>query len=441
MRKLYMLAILLLQVCVVSAQCVISRTITGSTSGCIGKTSVYTTEYTMSAYTWTVTGGTIINPGNAAITVQWTATGTQSVSVQYTDTNGCTSASPVTSVTVLTSAPDPVITGPSQVCENIEVTYTTASGMQNYIWSFSMPPPTGPGIPTPPIVGHNATLVSGGTGFNYVTLKWKRGTGSPIPQGNVSVFYNDPAYPGSCVANKVLHIIEVARPTASISGTNSVCLNGPISSTYSTVSGKSNYNWSLPSGGTIISGQGTNSIQVSWTTAGTHPVNVTYADTYCAVPATLAVTVTSLPAALTISGSTTSCTNSTVTYTADSGKPNYFWTVSAGGTIMSGAGTNSIVVKWNDAGAQSVSANYTVNGCPAPTTVRAVSVSGITLTGPGYPCFGTGNSIYTINSGLPNYSGLFLPVARWCLVQEQTRSLYNGMLPVPIRLVSLLPEV
>ena len=59
-----------------------------------------------------------------------------------------------------------------------------------------------------------------------------------------------------------------------------------------------------------------------------------------------------------------------ITYTTQSGMSNYIWTVSAGGTIISGGGTNddSITISWTTAGTKTVTVNYTnVNGCPGLT--------------------------------------------------------------------------
>jgi hypothetical protein len=60
-------------------------------------------------------------------------------------------------------------------------------------------------------------------------------------------------------------------PNCEIIGDAEVCSG--TSATYSVAAGASNYNWSV-TGGTILSGQGTNSISVNWTTSGTVSVNV-----------------------------------------------------------------------------------------------------------------------------------------------------------------------
>jgi hypothetical protein len=47
----------------------------------------------------------------------------------------------------------------------------------------------------------------------------------------------------------------------------------------------------------------------------------------------------------------------------------YIWTISAGGVITSGQGTNSIIVSWNADGSQSLGVSYTnSNRCSGSVT-------------------------------------------------------------------------
>ncbi|MFZ4547573.1 MAG: Ig-like domain-containing protein [Bacteroidales bacterium] len=69
----------------------------------------------------------------------------------------------------------------------------------------------------------------------------------------------------------------------------------------------------------------------------------------------------------TITGSADICDLSAANvYTTQVGMTNYLWSVSSGGTITSGAGTNEINVAWNTIGNEHVSVNYTNSaGCSA----------------------------------------------------------------------------
>jgi hypothetical protein len=111
------------------------------------------------------------------------------------------------------------------------------------------------------------------------------------------------------------------------------------------------------------------------------------------------VTVNPLPVPVISGPSAVNVGSSGHVYTTDAGMNSYNWTISPGGTITSGAGTNSITVSWNGSGDQYVRVNYkNASNCTAitPTSYQvivnarpvAVAVtiagnprSGLTLTG------------------------------------------------------------
>jgi uncharacterized repeat protein (TIGR02543 family) len=128
---------------------------------------------------------------------------------------------------------------------------------------------------------------------------------------------------------------------------------------------------------------------LSGLTAGTYTVTVTDA---ASQTATTSATVTQPPQWWpTVTGSSPICSSVTGTYTTESGMTNYIWTVSAGGSIVSGGTStdHTVSVSWGSAGAQSVSVNYTTPaGCTAfeagvkPVTVHpapAPVISGATV--------------------------------------------------------------
>jgi len=58
-------------------------------------------------------------------------------------------------------------------------------------------------------------------------------------------------------------------------------------------------------------------------------------------------------------------------YYSESSMTNYKWIVSQGGTIIAGDGTETITVKWNGVGSQTVSVNYfNSNGCSAEVATK-----------------------------------------------------------------------
>jgi hypothetical protein len=87
---------------------------------------VYTTEPSQSNYQWTISGGIITSgggTGNNTATVTWTTAGTGSISVNYTNSNGCTAVSPTTrAVTVHPKPGNPITSTPYSGCGVANVT-------------------------------------------------------------------------------------------------------------------------------------------------------------------------------------------------------------------------------------------------------------------------------------------------------------------------------
>ena len=111
------------------------------------------------------------------------------------------------------------------------------------------------------------------------------------------------------------------------------------------------YTWTVPAGATIVSGQGTNSVVIGFGSGfGTGVISVVAAS-QCGATVTASKSVKGLPSIPTsITGPTTPCYNGTgITYScpAVTGATTYTWTVPAGTTIVSGQGTNTLVVDFN----------------------------------------------------------------------------------------------
>ncbi|MFZ4549264.1 MAG: hypothetical protein ACOYN4_17585, partial [Bacteroidales bacterium] len=100
----------------------------------------YSTDGAMTDYIWNVMGGTItfggIGTSNKA-TVQWDGVGPYSISVNYTNSDGCTAALPTVYNVTVNTLPIPDLGGPNPVCLNSEGNvYTTNSAMTGYIWNI-----------------------------------------------------------------------------------------------------------------------------------------------------------------------------------------------------------------------------------------------------------------------------------------------------------------
>ena len=339
-----------------------TATITGDSTAPVGSGGhVYTTQGSMSNYIWTITGGTITAGGSTSdntATVTWTSAGTKHIYVHYNNTNGCLSNTADYPVTVA-SLPVPVVTGEVAPCLNSIKTYSTAAGNTNYIWNISA----------------GGTIIGGGgTGNNTVTILW-----TTVGAKTVQVTYTD-TY-GGTGTSAPLNIDVKALPAPTITGSASVC-NGATTS-YTTEAGQSAYNWNIV-GGTINSGQGTNSVSVTWTTVGAESISVIYTNGNGCTPSgytSKAITVNALPTP-TISGPNNVIVHSTGNvYTTESGQLGYDWTVTGGTITAGGDGNNTVTVTWDNIGTNTVAVNYSSPaGCTGTPATYNVVTNPVTIT-------------------------------------------------------------
>ena len=332
-------------------------TITGPDSVCTGTSgNFYYTEPGMTNYIWNVsTGGDMTSgSGTNIITVTWNMTGAQTISVNYTDSSGCTATSPTIYNVNVNPLPVPAITGPAFLCiTTAGNTYTTEEGMTGYVWTVSA-----------------GGTITNGAGTNTITVTWNM-TGAQ----SVNVNYTDPN--GCTAVTPTVYEISVnPLPVPTIYGPDSTCA-GTTGNIYSTESGMTGYSWTVSAGGTITNGAGTSEITITWIAAGAQIISITYTDSNgctAASPANYNVMVNPLPyPAGTINGISPVCagTNGVVFDIAPvSNALTYSWTVSPGAIIVAGGGTHSITV---DFATNATSGNFTVfatnlcgNGLPSP---------------------------------------------------------------------------
>ena len=211
------------------------------------------------------------------------------------------------------------------------------------------------------------------------------------------------------IAGFVGTLLENCLPAPGlITGPSSVC-KGDTGKVYSVtaVSGATGYQWSVPTGVIITSGNNTNSITVTYTAtsvSGAFTVYAFKANCYGAPSSPFQVTVNT-PSYPTLTGPVAACALSTGNYySTEAGMLNYNWTVSSGGSITSGWGTNSISVTWNSAGSQQVNVLYSnLFGCTADTpatlnvTVNPLPDSTGTISGPSPVCAGATGLVYSVS--------------------------------------------
>ena len=369
--------------------------ISGPSTACINSTgNVYTTEAGKTNYAWNVSaGGTITSGGmltDHTVTVTWNTAGSKTVSVNYTNGNGCAATSAIVYPVTVKALAIASLNGANSLCVGTTgVVYTTESGMTQYHW----------------IISTGGTKTSGGTlTDNTITVTW-----NTVGTQSVSVDYTPS---GGCASiPTVLPVIVNPLPTPTITGTSSICVGTP-SNVYTTQAGMSNYVWNISSGGSITAG-GTatsNAVTVTWNTAGSQTVNVNYSNiTGCQAMTTgkFDVTVNAMPEpAGSITGSAKVNVGAKGVAYSISLIPNatsYIWSIPAGATIASGDGTNSITLNY----ATNASAgNIVVNGnntCgagivspPFAVTINTFPEVPGNITGSSTICQGTIGITYTV---------------------------------------------
>ena len=336
--------------------------IVGAAAVCNGTTgSVYSVTNVLGhTYSWSVVGGNITaGTGTNSITVTWNVAGVGTVDVTETITaTGCVKSATQKSVTV-NALPTPVIAGATDVCDGTTGSvYSVTSVLGNtYAWSVS------------------GGVVTAGAGTNSITVTW-----NVAGSGTVDVTETITAT-GCSTAAAQLGVNVNALPNVSITGNDNECVGATASTYFVTNVAGNTYLWSVV-GGTITSGQNTNSIQITWNVAGAGTVDVTQTVTLtgCSKAAPQkAVTVHALPTPV-ITGAATACANETgVVYSTPLvAGHTYSWSV-VGGVVTAGAATRSITVTWGAAGAGTVDLveTITATGCANSATQKAVTINAL----------------------------------------------------------------
>jgi len=292
--------------------------------------------------------------------------------------------------------------------------------------------------------------VSGGSLGTGASWKWYTSSCGGTLAGTGSSLSVDPSTTttyyvraeGDCNTTTCVSVTVDVSPAApaipgTITGTTAVCPNTTIL-TYAiaTVTNATTYTWSVPTGWAITNGQGTTSITVTSGTAGQNgDISVTAGNTCgTSLAQTKAVTVSVLPTPTFASISPTAmvCIGTNVTYTTQSGKTNYVWTIpgTAGSdyTKVSGgtATDNSVTIAWNTITANTVvTVNYEENGCTAasPTSSPTVTlpIKGAALSdNESVTCYVNGSTPVQFYASSGNYIGSLNPNGRSGLVTMST---------------------
>jgi hypothetical protein len=223
--------------------------ITGASVGLCG---VSTQTYTCSAsttgatsYNWTVPANAVINGGLGTTSISVTfPSGFTTGNVSVTASNSCgTSTARTLAVASKTAQPGTITGITTNLCGGGTYTYSIAavSGASSYTW-----------------IAPSGCTISGSSSGTSVNLVVPSG----FVSGTLSVAANNAC--GASTAKTTTLSGRPATPTT-LTGPTSVCASstGHVYTT-TAVTGATSYVWTVPSGASIISGNGTNSITVNW---------------------------------------------------------------------------------------------------------------------------------------------------------------------------------
>lgn len=305
-----------------------TSSINGDANVCLGSTETYSIPEVngASGYNWTLpVGWSIVSGENTHEVILSVGSGSGSVTVQ--PINACGDGSLISKTVAVQDVPitSSSITGEVSVCENVTgESYSIASVAEANGYTWSMPSGTtysGTG---------NAILVDFGT-----------------TSGQLSVTPYNSCGDGNEVSIDVT-VNSAANNAGIITGLNSVCDN-EVGVTYSIndVDHAESYDWTVPSGATVMSGVGTSTIIVDFGNSsgniGVTPINT------CGngMSSSLPVTITNgANDAGVITGESTICVGEEKTYSIDAvmGASSYQWSLPTGWTITSGLNTREITV-------------------------------------------------------------------------------------------------
>ena len=198
-------------------------------------------------------------------------------------------------------------------------------------------------------------------------------------------------------------------PFPGISGSDIGCLNSGVSY-YSTAPGMTDYTWTITEGGVIESGADSYQIQVSWEYPGEQMISLSYTSPegcQSIEPAMFTIQVETLPdSAQVITGNPGVCVGSTgIQYVIPPilYAENYTWQLPEGAYIVSGAGSNSIVVTFSVSAVSGAITVYGENFCgagrgsqPFDVTVTPLPDDPGTISGNATVCQGESAATYSV---------------------------------------------
>ncbi|MCD6018821.1 MAG: hypothetical protein K0S53_1942 [Bacteroidetes bacterium] len=377
--------------------------ITAPSLVCFGSNVSLTSVTNGGTYAWTGPSSFTSNIQSPIIS-NWTAAnnGVYSLIINYG--GGCATAPATVNITGVAAPVINLAVAPSMtICagQSVNLTASGGSGSNPYTWNWNF-------FTTDAAI---ETCVFGNCNVNPIPSSLP-GIADPIfggsgPEATFTLSTTDQLCASSknaagCIGKKCVTITVLPAATA-LTVTASPTTICPGQSSTLTVSGGTSYTWS-PSG--TLSSANSATVTASPTITTIYTVSTTVCGGTISTK-TVQVTVNGTPPAIgAITGTTTICPNATgITYSvANVASTSYTWSVPAGATITSGAGSNAITVNFgSSAGTVSVFALGTCGSATAAVTVSLNPALNLTVT-PNNPTICNGSSATLTASGATNYT-------------------------------------
>lgn len=355
---------------------------------CENNPALYYVNYdSSSTYTWAVTGGSV-SPGSnpAEISVVWGPAGTGFITLTITNSNGESTVLNFC-VTILDGPTAAFQASADSVCKNAPISFiNNSTGGTGYFWDFGDGNTSNSFQPTHQYAGpgtYTVTLI--------VTKNNYDANGNPL----------------CCCSDTAMQVVFVD----SLAGPNIYCIStlcaGDSSKYWTDATNCSTYLWTvLDENGLPLpfTGQGNDTICVLWGNGpfGTISLQVSGCDSaYCDQPVSVLVPIISPTVA--INGPTSVCENGVATYTVPKWMSvDYDWQVT-GGTVLSGQGTNTVVIQWGTApGPGTINLTYAsefLGGLPGHEPGDCAGMAALTVAiKPAFELFGPVPPVVCVNS-------------------------------------------
>jgi SdrD B-like domain/GEVED domain/PKD-like domain len=312
---------------------------------CVGKnlnlTATPTGGNTPYTYSWAGVNS-FTNTAQNPIISNVTASNAGTYNVTVTDINGCTAVASANAV--VNPLPTPTATNNGAICEGAILNLNVTPSAASYNWS-------------------------GVNGFTSTVQNPSLVNATPSMSGVYDVTVTDA---NGCSATTNTTATVNAKPSVlTINGNILPCANGIY--TYSiTPNAGSTYNWSLLSGGTLLTPPNAANVQVQWANAGTPVLKITETNAAgCTQESTISPMIQSVPTA--VASANTPCTDKTLNLNvaASGGTTPYTYNWS-GVNSFSNTTQNPSIANATSANAGTYNVTVTdVNGCTAITSTTA----------------------------------------------------------------------